>query len=76
LLADVMQDSYAAVARPKGPSGTFHGFSGNPGKSRIDWILFRGQLKPVSVETITTNADNRYPSDHFPVMTVFEWTRQ
>jgi endonuclease/exonuclease/phosphatase family metal-dependent hydrolase len=75
VLTKVLQDSYTAVSQPKGPTGTFHGFSGTPGKARIDWIFFRGQLKPVSVETITTSIDNRYPSDHFPLMTIFEWSK-
>jgi endonuclease/exonuclease/phosphatase family metal-dependent hydrolase len=73
ILMDFMQDSYSAVAQPKGPQGTFHGFSGTPGKARIDWILFRNGLKPLSVEAIDTNANGRYPSDHFPVLAVFEW---
>jgi endonuclease/exonuclease/phosphatase family metal-dependent hydrolase len=74
-LTRVAQDSYTAVSQPKGPAGTFHGFSGSPGKSRIDWILFRGQLKPASLETITTSVDGRYPSDHFPVLALFEWVK-
>ena len=68
-----LKDSYTSVTEPKGPIGTFHGFKGTPGKARIDWILFRGKLKPVSVETITYNQENRYPSDHFPVLAVFDW---
>lgn len=74
-LTEVLQDSYSKVAAPKGPVGTFHGFRGTPGKTRIDWILFRGQVNPVSVEAITMNADGRYPSDHFPILTVFEWAK-
>jgi endonuclease/exonuclease/phosphatase family metal-dependent hydrolase len=73
ILMDFMQDSYSGVSQPKGPAGTFHGFRGTPGRERIDWILFRNGLKPLSVETITTQMDGRYPSDHFPVVSVFEW---
>jgi endonuclease/exonuclease/phosphatase family metal-dependent hydrolase len=73
LVDSSMQDSYAGVSQPRGPVGTFHGFRGTPGRERIDWILFRNGLKPLSVETITTEANGRYPSDHFPVMTVFQW---
>lgn len=72
ILTGILQDAREHVREPKGPVGTFHGFSGTPGKQRIDWILYRGKLKPVSVEAITHNVDNRYPSDHFPVMAVFE----
>jgi endonuclease/exonuclease/phosphatase family metal-dependent hydrolase len=74
ILTESMQDSFTAVPEPKGPTGTFHGFKGTPGKTRIDWILFRGKLKPSEVETITHNVNNRYPSDHFPVIAIFDWT--
>ncbi len=73
ILTEKLTDAYREVAKPAGPTGTFHGFSGKPGTDRIDWILYRGALKPVSLETITYNENNRYPSDHFPVMVVFEW---
>jgi endonuclease/exonuclease/phosphatase family metal-dependent hydrolase len=56
----------------KGPTGTFHGFRGTPGRDRIDWILFRGALIPKSIETITDHQGGVYPSDHFPVLAVFE----
>ena len=47
-LTEILTDTWTAVAKPAGPTGTFHGFSGKPGSSRIDWILFRGGLRPVS----------------------------
>ena len=68
-----LRDAWRDVAAPAGPKGTFHEFKGSPGADRIDWVLYRGGLKPVSVETITDNVDGRYPSDHFPVLAVFEW---
>jgi endonuclease/exonuclease/phosphatase family metal-dependent hydrolase len=73
VLTSVLTDTWAAVAKPEGPSGTFHGFSGKPRPARIDWILFRGALRPQSVRTITDNAGGQYPSDHFPVLAIFEW---
>jgi endonuclease/exonuclease/phosphatase family metal-dependent hydrolase len=73
ILTELLKDAHASVAEPKGPADTFHGFSGKPRPGRIDWILYRGKLKTLSVETITENRDGRYPSDHFPVLAVFEW---
>jgi endonuclease/exonuclease/phosphatase family metal-dependent hydrolase len=72
-LTGVLQDAWASVQKPQGPTGTFHGFKGQPGKARIDWILYRGAVSPVSVETVTHNVDGRYPSDHFPVLAALEW---
>jgi endonuclease/exonuclease/phosphatase family metal-dependent hydrolase len=73
ILAGALTDAYQEVAKPSGPTGTLHSFSGKPGADRIDWILYRGALKSVSIQTITFNEHGRYPSDHFPVMAVFGW---
>jgi endonuclease/exonuclease/phosphatase family metal-dependent hydrolase len=73
VLTGALTDARTAADTHDGPTGTFHGFSGKPGAARIDWILFRGALRPVAVQTLTGNADGRYPSDHFPVLAIFEW---
>lgn len=72
-LTKLLRDSRSAVKEPQGPSGTFHGFSGNPGTTRIDWILFHGKLQAQTYETMIKSVDGRYPSDHFPVRAVFRW---
>jgi endonuclease/exonuclease/phosphatase family metal-dependent hydrolase len=54
------------VATSQGPEGTFHGFTGTPGK-RIDWILARG-LRVVRSATLTDARGRQYPSDHFPIV--------
>jgi endonuclease/exonuclease/phosphatase family metal-dependent hydrolase len=68
-----LTDVYSAVPNPSGPKDTFHGFRGTPRSGRIDWILFRGSFQPRSFETVTSNENGRYPSDHFPVVAVLEW---
>jgi endonuclease/exonuclease/phosphatase family metal-dependent hydrolase len=70
VLTEVLRDAHDQVANPQGPIGTFHGFTGKQEGQRIDWILFRGRFKPVSVDTLTDNSGGRYPSDHFPVLAV------
>jgi endonuclease/exonuclease/phosphatase family metal-dependent hydrolase len=72
ILAPLLKDAWLEAPDKKGPEGTFHGFKGRPGPARIDWIMFRAPWKAVSAETITDNRDGRYPSDHFPVMAVFD----
>lgn len=71
VLTEVLRDAHDQVPNPHGPIGTFHGFSGKQDGQRIDWLLFRGRFKPVSVDTLTDNSGGRYPSDHFPVLAVF-----
>ncbi len=54
-----------------GPVATFHDFTGTPDR-RIDWIFARG-FTPKAYATVTDHEGARYPSDHFPVMTVLGW---
>ncbi|MCP5118947.1 MAG: endonuclease/exonuclease/phosphatase family protein [bacterium] len=67
-----LRDAWETAAETTGPEGTFHGFSGEPGDRRIDWILFEAPWKARSAETITYDEQGRYPSDHFPVFAIFE----
>ena len=70
----VLSDSFRVLHPMRDDNeGTFHGFSGMPGAERIDWILGTEQFKPIEAAIDRTDADGRYPSDHFPVSVVFEW---
>ena len=71
-----LKDAWLDAPSKKGPEGTFHGFKGTPGQERIDWILYRGPWNVKTVETVTRNVNGRYPSDHFPILAVFEWKVQ
>lgn len=73
LLTATLKDARSGMKDPAGAVGTFHGFTGKPGAARIDWILYRGDLRPRRFETITSHAGGRYPSDHFPIVAEFEW---
>ena len=66
-----LRDVWDAAPQRSGPAATFHEFTGKPDQ-RIDWILYRG-LQPLSVRTVATHEDGRYPSDHFPVVAEFEF---
>jgi endonuclease/exonuclease/phosphatase family metal-dependent hydrolase len=54
--------------------GTYHGFRGDRGGARIDWILHNYRFHPVAASIDTTSKDGRYPSDHFPVTATLELT--
>jgi endonuclease/exonuclease/phosphatase family metal-dependent hydrolase len=71
VLSAGLADAWVAAPKRTGPEGTFHGFSGTPGK-RIDWVMARG-LDPVAVETIDFGRGGRFPSDHFPVVADYRW---
>ncbi|MFL9840744.1 endonuclease/exonuclease/phosphatase family protein [Sphingomonas sp. ST-64] len=69
ILSARLEDAWTAAPERTGPEGTFHGFTGTPGK-RIDWVMARG-LTPVAVETVDFGRGGRFPSDHFPVVADF-----
>jgi len=71
ILSAGLADAWVAAPKRTGPEGTFHGFSGTPGK-RIDWVMARG-LTPVAVETVDFGRGGRFPSDHFPVVADYRW---
>jgi endonuclease/exonuclease/phosphatase family metal-dependent hydrolase len=71
-LVPPLKDAWTEAAQQSGPEGTFHGFKGTPGEARIDWILYRAPWQVVRAEAITDSRDGRYPSDHFPVLAVFQ----
>ena len=75
VLTEALKDAWTTAQKSSGPTDTFHGFSGKPRPGRIDWILYRGGVEPVSADTVTHHREGRYPSDHFPVITEFRWRR-
>ncbi len=54
-------------------SYTFHGFTGEKAGDHIDWMMYRGGLKLLRKEIVGRRFDERYPSDHFPVVAWFGW---
>ena len=71
-LVPALADAWREAAERKGPEDTFHGFTGRPRPGRIDWILFRAPWKVRLAETISDRKGNVFPSDHFPVLVVFD----
>ena len=59
-----------SLAKPFGPFGTFTGFQFHePVKDRIDYIFCsKDIIKVKKYGVLTDSKEERYPSDHFPVM--------
>jgi len=54
---------------PYGPEGSFSGFKFNaPLKERIDYIFASKQFKVLKFGILSDSKDQRYPSDHLPVL--------
>jgi endonuclease/exonuclease/phosphatase family metal-dependent hydrolase len=71
LLTRPLTDSRAAAGKKLGIENTWSGWTGEREGRRIDWVLYRGALRPLLNETIEFHRGDRYPSDHYPVFVEF-----
>ena len=71
-------DTYTSAASKGGIVNTYNGYTAPEGKSRLDYIYWRGtELTPTYYEcdnTLYGSESNLYPSDHFPVFADFTIT--
>jgi len=72
-----MLDTYdVSVEKPFGPTGTFNAFKHNEAVTkRIDYIFItkNNNLKVLKYAVLSDSKDLKYPSDHLPVYTEFEF---
>jgi endonuclease/exonuclease/phosphatase family metal-dependent hydrolase len=74
--ANRLVDSFRETHPTRGPEeGTFNGFKGKGDGDRIDWIVHTSDVKAVSCEIVRDSENGHYPSDHFPVKAVLEFTK-
>ncbi|WP_207425098.1 endonuclease/exonuclease/phosphatase family protein [Pedobacter sp. SYSU D00535] len=76
-LAATLQDSYTVTKLPPyGPVGTFNGFQlSAPMKHRIDYIFVNKDFEVSKYAVLTDLKDQRYPSDHLPVVATLDFVR-
>jgi len=74
-------DTYTQVNGPQEPGYTAHDFlgerfAGTPrdNKGRIDWIFYRGSVKPLSSSVLRDHRGDHYPSDHYFVIAEIQVT--
>jgi endonuclease/exonuclease/phosphatase family metal-dependent hydrolase len=70
------KESYETIHGEKEAGFTGHEFEGakyekGPSKRRIDYIWYRGNVKPTSSAIIKDQVNGKYPSDHFFMQTDF-----
>lgn len=73
------QDPYKLLdsSEREGCFGTYNGFSAPNGKSRIDFVFFRGEgVTPKHYRCNNTLYGGLYPSDHFPIWAEYEIKNQ
>lgn len=62
-----------ALLAPK-QQGTFHNFGKLTKRENIDWILYSQHFTVIESQLDTSHQGNHYPSDHYPITAVFNWT--
>lgn len=66
-------DPWEALHKSENNASTFNDFKGDKNGYRIDWILTTSQFKIKDIQIIHDSFDNRYPSDHFPVLAILKF---
>ena len=77
-MKSLLHDSYEVTAMaPYGPVGTFNSFNYNaPMKNRIDYIFVSDQIKVLKYGVLTDSYDQKFPSDHQPVVIKAAFTKK
>ena len=72
-----LRDTWSLASRDQRMQGedTFHGFSGDATRGRIDWILATEGFRVIDAGIERLQDNGRYPSDHFPVWATFRLDR-
>ena len=60
-------DSFRMLHPQKKDVGTYHGYKGNIQGDKIDSIFVPPATEVLQASIVRTSANDRYPSDHFPV---------
>jgi len=71
MLKDYLGDSREVTKEPPyGPVGTYNGFDINADLSsrRIDYIFVKGDIEVLKYAALSEIKDNRFPSDHLPII--------
>ena len=63
-------DPWIELGKSEQDSGTYNDFIGDKSGDRIDWILVTPQFEMRDIQVIYDNIDKKFPSDHFPVLTI------
>jgi len=77
-MKSLLRDSYEVTEMaPYGPVGTFNSFNYNaPMKNRIDYIFVSDQIKVLKYGVLTDSYDQKFPSDHQPVVIKAAFTKK
>lgn len=70
----VVQDTYTLAPIKYAPNSTFNGWGKSlKEKGRIDHIFITKPFKVLKYGILTDTYMNKFPSDHFPILSVLKW---
>ena len=72
----VLVDTFRVLHRDAKQVGTFHSFKGDVSREKIDYIFTQPDTEVLRAEILRDGKDNRYPSDHYPVIAVLRFPTQ
>ncbi|MCR2823431.1 endonuclease/exonuclease/phosphatase family protein [Lederbergia panacisoli] len=73
LKGDFIDTWDSAIERIHEELGSFNNFNDpTGGEGRIDWILYRGDVKVGTLKIVNDQINGRFPSDHFPIVVDIE----
>jgi endonuclease/exonuclease/phosphatase family metal-dependent hydrolase len=67
-------DSFRQVHPDAKPVGTFNSWKGAATGQKIDYVFAMDHLNILSADILRMHRSGRYPSDHFPVVAVVQWS--
>jgi endonuclease/exonuclease/phosphatase family metal-dependent hydrolase len=68
-------DTFRSLHPDANDVGTFHAFKGDHSGDKIDYIFVQPGTRVLQAEILRDATENRYPSDHFPVMAALAFTK-
>jgi endonuclease/exonuclease/phosphatase family metal-dependent hydrolase len=76
-ITPVYLDAYENSAqKPEGPDSTWNGFRAIVPQRRIDFVFTTKSVKVARIKTIDDQRENRFPSDHLPVIAELEFLKE
>ncbi len=66
-------DTFRVVHPDAKPVGTFNSWKGTTTGAKIDYVFAMDHLNILSADILRMHRNDRYPSDHFPVIATVAW---
>lgn len=73
IISSGLTDTFGKINSKRPDEGTFHDFTGDRSGEKIDFIFVNNEFETIAAKIDHTNKNGKYPSDHFPVISVVKY---